>query len=125
MGFLDYLESVREQEHQRLFPELKKNKYGNYSHYVLKRFRETFLPNAIQVGERQAFYSFRHCFRDALRRVEAPAEILQSLGAWSQGKLVSDAYGAGFEIGHLLKYVEMIEYPGLDLSHLYAKDGGS
>ena len=37
---------------------------------------------------------------------------------------MSDAYGAGFEIGHLMKYVEMIEYPGLDLTHLYVKDGG-
>ena len=124
MGFLDYLESVREQEHQRLFPELKKNKYGNYSAYILRRFREKFLPDAIHMSEKQSYYSFRHCFRDALRRIEAPAEILQSLGAWSQGKLVSDAYGAGFEIGHLMKYVEMIEYPGLDLTHLYVKDGG-
>lgn len=122
MGFLDYVASVRDRGHKRLFPELGKNKYGNYSAYVLKRFREKFLPDAVEVGERQSFYSFRHCFRDALRRIEAPPEILQTLGAWSQGKLVSDAYGQGFEIGHLMRYVEKIDYPGLDLSHLHVKE---
>ena len=124
MGFLDYVESVGKEGHKRLFPELNKDKYGNYSTYILRRFREKFLPDVIEIGEKQAFYSFRHNFRDALRDIEAPAEILQALGAWSQGKLVSDSYGEGFKVGHLMKYVEKIEYLGLDLSHLHVKESG-
>ncbi len=124
MGFLDHVESVRKQGHKRIFHELKKDKYGNYSTYILRRFREKFLPDVIEIGENQTFYSFRHNFRDALRDIEAPPEILQTLGAWSQGNLVSDSYGEGFKVGHLMKYVEKIKYPGLDLSHLHVKESG-
>ena len=122
MGFLDYVDSVRKQEHTQLFPELTKNKYGNYAAYILRRFREKFLPEVIDLGEKQTFYSFRHNFRDALRDIEAPPEILQFLGGWSQGNLVSDTYGKGNKIKHLLKYVEKLRYPDLDFSHLYVID---
>lgn len=122
IGLLDYVTEAKKANETMFLPGLKVNKYGNLASYPLKRFREKFLPEALTIGKRQTFYSFRHSFRDALRRIEASPEILQALGGWSQGNLVSENYGGEYEPEQLLKYVEKIEYPGLDLSHLYVKD---
>lgn len=123
IGFLEYASSLKDKGEKRLFPSINPNKYGNLAVYPLKRFREKFLPEAIELNKRQSFYSFRHSFRDALRSIEAPPDVLKALGAWDQGTVVSDDYGDKFDQLPLLKkYVDQIEYPGLDLSHLYAKE---
>jgi integrase len=121
IGLLRYVEQLRHAGATRLFPSLKPDEAGYYSSYPLKRFRETFLPKAIKLKPRQSFYSFRHTFRDALRAIEAPPDTLLALGAWSQGKLVSDNYGVRSNPDIQQKYVNMIEFPGLELSHLWTK----
>lgn len=98
---------------------LKTDRRGNPANYALKRFRETFLPEAITVGARQTFYSFRHSFRDALRRCEAPPEALQALGGWSQGKLTSSNYGNAGNPDLQRKWIEKVAFPGLDLAFLH------
>jgi integrase len=118
-GLLDHVQELQEAGATRLFPQLKPDASGYLSSYPLKRFRETFLPQAVELGRRQSFYSFRHCFRDALRAIEAPPDTLQALGGWSQGRLASDNYGTRANPDLQKKYVEQISFEGLDLSHLW------
>lgn len=120
IGFLTYVEERRRERSDRLFPSLKPDVYGNHASYPLKRFRETFLRQAITILPRQSFYSFRHNFRDALRRIDAPPDALQALGGWSQGRLTSDDYGDKSDPDYQIRYMKQVEFPGLDLSHLYA-----
>lgn len=122
IGLLDFVEDSKSKNETMLFTNLKGGKYGDVAKYPLKRFRENYLPQILTLGKKQSFYSFRHSFRDALRHIEAPPEILKAVGGWSQGNLVSDDYGGGNEPEQLLKYVEKIAFAGLDLSHLYVKD---
>jgi integrase len=119
IGFIHFVkERQKITSDPRLFP-IKPNKYGDQAHYPLKRFRDHFLPQAIAMQERQTFYSFRHSFRDALRRIEAGPDVLLALG-WSQGsRLPSDNYGNQIGPDQLLKHVQLISFTGLDLSHLY------
>src|SRR5207302_3422800 len=66
IGFLHFVEQRKQAgAGPRLFPDLKPDKYGNVASYALKRFRETYLPDAIKMEPRQSFYSFRHSWRDA------------------------------------------------------------
>jgi integrase len=97
------------------------DQYGNYATYALKRFRDSFLPKAITLTPRQTFYSFRHNFPDALRRIDAPPDALQALGGWSQGKLTSDSYGDKSDPYSQFRFMKKIAFPGLDLSHVHAK----
>ena len=122
IGFTKFVEDQKKAGEQVLFNELKPDQYGDRAQYALKRFRETYLKQSIKIQELQSFYSFRHSFRDALRRIEAPPEVLQFLGGWSQGSLVSNIYGDKSDPDYLNTYVQRIEYPGLDLSHLYLKE---
>ncbi len=82
IGFLQFVEQRKKAGGgPRLFPDLKPDRYGNVASYALKRFRDTYLPNAIKMEPRQSFYSFRHSWRDALRRIDAQPATLQALGA--------------------------------------------
>ena len=121
LGFLQFVEQRKTNGGKRLFPTLKPDKYGNHASYALKRFRDTFLPDAIKIEDRQSFYSFRHSWRDAARRSNAPSATLEAVGGWNQGKLTSDTYGDKFDPDHQLQFVEQISFPGLDLSPLYTK----
>ena len=120
IGFLQFVESRKKTgAGSRLFPDLKPDKYGNHASYALKRFRDTYLPSALKLEPRQSFYSFRHSWRDALRRVDAQPATLQALEGWSQGKLASDDYGDKSDPDFQAKYMEQITFPGLDLAPLY------
>jgi integrase len=122
MGFLEFAAKRQKAgKTARLFPELLPDEYGNCAKYALKRFRETFMPEAIELDKRQTFYSLRHNFRDALRRAAAPPDALQALGGWSQGKNVSDDYGDLANPDYQAQFMAAVSYPGLDLSFLYSK----
>ena len=120
LGFVKFAEYQKKHSISgRLFPDLRPDKYGNYARYALKRFSNIFLPSEITLQQRQAFYSFRHNFRDALRRINAPPDTLQALGGWSQGKLTSDNYGDKSDPDYQIKFMEQVAFPELDLSHLH------
>jgi integrase len=122
IGFVQFVQQRKKAgSAPRLFLELKPDKYGNHATYALKRFRETLLPEGIKMEARQSFYSFRHSWHDALRRIDAQPATLRALGAWSQGKLTSDDYGDKFDPDFQAQFVEKISFEGLDLSLLYQK----
>ena len=49
-------------------------------------------------------HRFRHSFRDRLRAVECPTEIIDQLGGWSL-KSVGQGYGRGYELDVLGKWI--------------------
>src|SRR5262249_39892987 len=120
IGFLSFAKEQKKASGSRLFTDLKPDQYGNHASYALKRFRDSFLPIAITLKPRQTFYSFRHNFRDALRRIGAPSDALQALGGWSQGHRTSDIYGDKSDPDYQTKFMQQVAFPGLDLSHLHS-----
>jgi hypothetical protein len=104
-----------------LFPDIARDGYDDRAHYPLKYFRETYLREAIDLKDRQSAYSFRHSWRDATRRIEAPQDFLTAIGAWSGGKTTAARYGCPHQPDLYARDVARISYEGLDLSHLYPK----
>ena len=49
-------------------------------------------------------HGFRHSFRDRLRAIECPSEIIDQLGGWSL-KSVGEGYGRGYELTVLSKWL--------------------
>jgi integrase len=120
IGFVQFVQQRKKAgTNPRLFPDLKPDKYGNVAAYALKRFRESYLPEAIKLEPRQTFYSFRHSWRDALRRIDAPDSTLAAVGGWSQGK-TSDAYGDPNDPDLQFAIIREISFAGLDLSALHS-----
>jgi integrase len=118
MGFLEFVANRRSLTANMKLFETKPDKYGNAAAYPLKWLRDHYLNEAIDMEERQSVYSFRHSFRDALRRSGANPDVLEALG-WSQGaRVVSDHYGSRLDPDQLFPHIQNIDYPGLDLTHL-------
>ena len=52
-------------------------------------------------------HGFRHSFRDRLRTVECPSEVIDQLGGWSL-KSVGQGYGRGYDLKHLSIWMSKI-----------------
>ena len=59
-----------------------------------------------RVPEGCVVHSFRHSFRDRLREVQCPSDMIDALGGWSTAG-VGSRYGTGYDGG--LKYQWMLE----------------
>ena len=57
-----------------------------------------------QLTESYVIHGFRHSFRDRLRAVECPSEIIDQLGGWRL-KSVGEGYGKGYELSILSKWL--------------------
>ena len=53
-------------------------------------------------------HGFRHSFRDILRAVECPSEIIDQSGGWSL-KSVGQGYGSGYKLSVLRKWIFKID----------------
>ena len=52
-------------------------------------------------------HGLRHSFRDRLRAVECPSEIIDQLGGWSL-RSIGQGYGSGYNLEKLYKFIKMI-----------------
>ncbi|MDB0065492.1 tyrosine-type recombinase/integrase [Oceanospirillaceae bacterium] len=59
------------------------------------------------VGSNSVVHSLRHNFRDRLREVEAPSDMIDQIGGWSL-KTVGQNYGDGYRLKHTGGWMEKI-----------------
>ena len=130
LGLLDYIDDLSEKNETKVFPDIPPAKSTGYRSDVFTKRFATFqkgvgIPSKVGTfpnEQRFSFHSFRHNYRDELRNTGASIEIVELLGGWASGnKAVHQDYGKGYTPDRLFKYVKKIDFPGLDLSHLYPK----
>lgn len=120
IGFLKYHKQIQRTGEKRLFPKTKIRTSGSSTDFFSVWFNERFLPSLEAKTVRTSFYSFRHNFRDALREANIPRDVIRELCGWSRYKAGWEGiYGIGYRTETLAKYMTQIEYPKLDLTHLY------
>ena len=56
-------------------------------------------------------HCLRHAFRDRLRAVECPLELIDALGGWSSVGTAGSRYGRGFDLEHKRKWLASIGFP--------------
>lgn len=121
MGFLDYVEGQRKKTPQgRIFSEIKVGANGYFSHNFSKWFGR-YLKQVEVKTAKTSFHSFRHNFKDGLRNAGIEDSRQNALMGHSDGSVPS-TYGTGYSPKVLNDDLQKIEYPSLDLSHLYVKD---
>ena len=121
MGFLDYVEGQRKKTPQgRIFSEIKVGANGYFSHNFSKWFGR-YLKQVEVKTAKTSFHSFRHNFKDGLRNAGSEDSRQNALMGHSDGSVPS-TYGTGYSPKVLNDDLQKIEYPSLDLSHLYVKD---
>lgn len=119
LGFLEYVESVRKQGHDMLFPGLSAGgPDSKRSWYISRKFLE--YRKSVGAGANgTVFHSLRKNAATALERARIPeGEAARVLGH----QITTMSYGVysgGLDLPGLQRVVEAIRYPGLDLSRLF------
>ncbi|MEM5471479.1 site-specific integrase [Hoeflea sp. AS60] len=116
LGLPRLIQTRREKQQKRLFPEMPKGKDGYYSSPYSSKFRNL-LKGVGAKTQKNAFHSFRHSFEDACRDSGISSELMNALQGHTEGGMAA-RYGSGFSLQRLAEAMEKLEYPGLDLSHL-------
>jgi integrase len=120
IGFVGLVEEARKHPDKLLFPDVPTGSDSYRSSVFSKRYATFLRSLKLEEGERRVtFHSFRHTFRDQLRRPEANTDLVRELGGWSRGSETSTAYGDGTPAHVLRTLVDGIDY-GIDLTHLYS-----
>lgn len=117
-GFLQFVERRRHAGDERLFLELKPDKYGKLYSEISKRFSDTFLKRLGIKTKKTSLKSFRHNFVDAARNSRVPDQTIQALKGDAAGGTLS-RYGHGqTDLEILAEAMRKIQFKGLDLRHL-------
>lgn len=123
IGFLDHVAArQKDTSSPLLFPDLILG-CRNYRSDPFSKWFTRFKEATLGTGNKATFHSFRHQFRDATRDAGLSSESVDVLGGWGRTKDKSkNHYGRGVRFLRVLaREIAKIEYPGLDLSHLYPK----
>jgi hypothetical protein len=115
LGFIDFVGKAS--TGPRLFPHWKRGEDGYYSSVFSKWFGR-FLTSVDLKDPRLVFHSFRHGFKDALRRAMVEERIQDAIMGHEPEHVSSD-YGLGYAPTELSKAIKAVTYPGLDLTSLH------
>ena len=116
-GFLAFVAERREAGETLLFPEGIANARGQVAAKLGERF-SAHVKRLGFVGRKLGTHSFRHCFEDRLRAAELAERTALALARRREAGS-SRVYGFGVSGRQKALAMEKIQYPGLDLSHLY------
>jgi integrase len=115
-GFIDFHKS--RPKNQKLFGDITRGHDGYYSTTFSKRANR-YLKAIGAHGPKHKFHSFRHTFRDALRRGRVDREIGKALGGWQRGNTDAfDIYGSGYPLDELHAEIRLVNYSNIEWSHL-------
>ena len=76
---------------------------ANSASAALNKWLKPMLP------EKCVVHSFRHSFRDRLRAVECPSDIIDAIGGWKTFG-VGQGYGSGYGLDVKYKWMRMVEF---------------
>lgn len=118
IGFLRFVKEQKTESHKPLFHDLTQKSDGRLSSY----FSNWYSRYAASIGiknNNKTFHSFRDNFSDALNNAGfSDRQICELMGHASEG--AKKHYGDGIWLATIARQMENMEYPELDLSHLYA-----
>lgn len=117
LGFLRYLENVRKNHHEMLFPDARPACDGKYSNWFQKPFSRYLKSIGVKDGRQDCFHAFRHNFTEGLRRADVETDVRRALTGHSRADNAEALYG-GEPLRRLALYLGKLDYPGLNLTHL-------
>tara|TARA_B100000745_G_scaffold199563_1_gene131609 strand:- start:64 stop:1398 length:1335 start_codon:yes stop_codon:yes gene_type:complete len=91
-GFLNYVEQIRNDNHQKLFPNLKKRRSTGYGTMISHWFTKYLKKLGIKKKGKN-FHSFRHTVVNRLTTKQVYEPFIKELIGHSHGSLTIDVYG--------------------------------
>ncbi|MBQ5182130.1 site-specific integrase [Klebsiella variicola] len=87
LGFLNYVEALKVDGRERLFPELKHHEIKGYRGYASKWFNENYLGKQLEMPRdgKRVFHSLRHNYVNHLDRLELSERMIAQLVGHARG----------------------------------------
>lgn len=120
LNFPGYVEALRSQGHERVFPKLRKtqDKFSHYSSRIWNKWKKEEV-GIIAVSGDKTFHSFRHTVITQLKHKLVSKNIIQELAGHAEEGETMGRYGKRYTPDILYKEAILkLEYEGLDLSYL-------
>ena len=92
LGFLNYVQQIRNGDHQKLFPNLKKMVSTGYG-TLISRWFDRYLKRLGIKKKGKNFHSFRHTVVNHLTSKQVYEPFIKELIGHSHGTLTMDVYG--------------------------------
>jgi len=89
-----------------IFPKYVSENFSNLE-YAQKNFNTWLKKNY----DGRTSHCLRHTFRDQLRTMECPIELIDQIGGWRTINGAGTRYGNGYPMEVLRKYMEMTAIP--------------
>lgn len=109
LGLIDFVDSLRQADQIRLFPELKERRDG-YGQTVSKWFASYCTRCGIDEAGK-VFHSFRHTVIDHLKQADVPKEKIAALVGHEDDSETFGRYGKDFRPSTLLGVVKELDFP--------------
>lgn len=116
LGLPAYVDKLRAAGHDRLFPELTRQRDG-YSARVSKWFAR-YRHRCGVTDKSKTFHSFRHTFVDAIKQTGAVEGIASALAGHEHGGISYGRYGKDYSVSSLSNCIESLMF---NLDHLQFK----
>lgn len=120
LGFLEYIEVLRENQFDRLWMNLKKKtgKYGNSFTPWMQKINRIYITK----DPKKSFHSFRHSFINNLKQSRADKSVIKGIVGHEDGSITYDRYGKSYEPNVMLTEILKLDY-GLDIVQILREYG--
>ena len=54
-------------------------------------------------------HCLRHTFRDRLRAVECPMDLIDQIGGWKSVSSIGNSYGKGYDVNKLISWIKKVQ----------------
>lgn len=108
IGFLEYVQQLRNSGSERLWPNLKRKRDG-YSQSVGRWFQYHNRKH-ITTDPKKCFHSFRHTVADTLKQAGVAEGIISEILGHANGSITTGRYGKRYRPGVLLEALVKLNY---------------
>lgn len=114
LGFIQYVEKMKQQRKQRLFPELTRGRDG-YQKYIGRWFNGNYLVDIGVKTSKKVFHSFRHTVANKLKQQMIDQNLAAEILGHSVELITYHRYGKAFNIELRSKEgIEKLNYSSVD-----------
>jgi integrase len=111
LGFLRYVDTMRETGHGRVFPDLLPDKYGNVAASWSKWFGRWLRGTCKITDKRMVFHSFRHTFKHYARYSLIAPDVQNEITGHETGDIADDYGGLSFPLHPLVEGMKRYRVP--------------
>lgn len=112
LGFLSYVEGLREQGEKWLFPDLDPDRDGTRTAAWSKWYGRWLRTKAKVTDKRVTFHSFRHSFKHYARQVGIAPDVQNEITGHDTGDIADDYGGLSYPLHPLVEAMDRYRVPG-------------